>query len=466
MTLQIKLASNTPATQAQGTSTGPTKAGKDSDFRAALSEQQAEYSGALDTTQTPSSKKPASQATPQTTPAQSASPEHDILLEESAKTSNAGNDPVLGLDAPTESTPKDIQRRIVRPLVVSAQSSRTQDQLGAAATNEKDPLRSDGTSRANNEHDSLEAKGDETPVGGAGSITDSTSTILAPLLVPTPPAAAQEMAAAGRTESESPTPRIGELRPAGQSHSMKQNTGVADVDGCAEPDDLVTDRAVKHSARPTFTPATSSADIRTFLPGHEATGSDVISSAAIVPQQDIVSTAPPLSPTGLHTSGPSNRDAVFTVPDTILTAQVGSPEWDRQIGTRVAWLVNGKQQSATLTVTPPDLGTVTVSVTLADNIVHAHFASTEPQVRAALDNAIPQLREMLQTAGIELGNANVGAGADRSGGNREPGNQFSPNQTASKTTSDDEAIRLGALSPGESTSLVRRGQTGLIDIFA
>ena len=113
--------------------------------------------------------------------------------------------------------------------------------------------------------------------------------------------------------------------------------------------------------------------------------------------------------------------AAVAVPADKLTGRVGSPAWDQQLGQKVVWMAAGGDQSATLTLNPPDLGPVQVVLTVTNDQADAAFMSAQPEVRQALEAAMPRLREMMSEAGIAFGNATVSAGTpeQQDQGNRE-----------------------------------------------
>ncbi|HEU4852612.1 MAG TPA: flagellar hook-length control protein FliK [Telluria sp.] len=93
-----------------------------------------------------------------------------------------------------------------------------------------------------------------------------------------------------------------------------------------------------------------------------------------------------------------------------LPARVGTPAWDRQLGQKIVWMVAGADQSATLTLNPPDLGPVQVVLNVTNDQATVNFTSAQPEVRQALETAMPKLREMMGESGITLGSATVNAG--------------------------------------------------------
>jgi flagellar hook-length control protein FliK len=142
-----------------------------------------------------------------------------------------------------------------------------------------------------------------------------------------------------------------------------------------------------------------------------------------------------------------------------LTPRVGSPGWDQALGQKVVWMVAGEQQSASLTLNPPDLGPLQVVLEVSNNQATASFTSAQPEVRQALESAMPKLREMLGEAGIQLGQANVSAGTPN---NQQSG--FGEQQQGSRgfdsrKESDDTPARVTRSQP------ITGGQ-GLVDTFA
>lgn len=88
---------------------------------------------------------------------------------------------------------------------------------------------------------------------------------------------------------------------------------------------------------------------------------------------------------------------------------VGQRGWDQAISQQVSWLVRDQLQSASLSLNPPHLGPVQVTLQLDQQQATVQFVSAAPEVRKALEEALPVLRAMLGEAGIALGQADVGS---------------------------------------------------------
>ncbi|MGK5028223.1 flagellar hook-length control protein FliK [Janthinobacterium sp. MDT1-19] len=121
----------------------------------------------------------------------------------------------------------------------------------------------------------------------------------------------------------------------------------------------------------------------------------------------------------LQPSALQQAAAAVAVPADKLTGRVGTPAWDQQLGQKVVWMAAGGDQSATLTLNPPDLGPVQVVLTVTNDQADAAFMSAQPEVRQALEAAMPRLREMMSEAGIAFGNATVSAGTPEQQNNGE-----------------------------------------------
>jgi flagellar hook-length control protein FliK len=146
-----------------------------------------------------------------------------------------------------------------------------------------------------------------------------------------------------------------------------------------------------------------------------------------------------------------------------IPARVGTPGWDHQVGQKIVWMVAGKEQSAALTLNPPDMGPLQVVLNVTNDQASVTFSSAQPEVRQALESAMPKLREMMSESGIELGNATVNAGMpdqrQAQGEQQRTGNgqgrSFETNGSAA------EAAARNAARPA-----ARGERQGLVDTFA
>jgi len=151
-----------------------------------------------------------------------------------------------------------------------------------------------------------------------------------------------------------------------------------------------------------------------------------------------------------------------------IPARVGSQAWDNQVSQRIVYMI-GKEQAATLTLNPPDLGPVQVVLNVSNDQATVAFSSQQLEVRQALENAIPRLREMMSESGIALGNATVDAGAANQQGSQnnerraEGGNGNGGGNGLAGTGQGEVAVNEVA---PRSTRTVALGDRGMVDLFA
>ncbi|MDP3421594.1 MAG: flagellar hook-length control protein FliK [Thiobacillus sp.] len=140
-----------------------------------------------------------------------------------------------------------------------------------------------------------------------------------------------------------------------------------------------------------------------------------------------------------------------------LAPQVGTTAWNQALGEKIVWMAGAAQQTATLTLNPPNMGPLQVVINLSNDQATASFFSAQPEVRQALEAAFPRLREMMNEAGIELGQATVSSETPQQ--NERDARQ--PQGIARLLPGSDDA--LGGLQTGQMSI---RQSRGLVDTFA
>lgn len=96
-----------------------------------------------------------------------------------------------------------------------------------------------------------------------------------------------------------------------------------------------------------------------------------------------------------------------------LRSPVGTQAWAQELGARVTTFVQDDVQAASLRVTPEHLGPIEVHLAMRDGDASVWFGATHADTRAALEQSIPQLREMLAGHGLHLAHAGVSDDAPR-----------------------------------------------------
>ncbi|KVC26407.1 flagellar hook-length control protein FliK [Burkholderia pseudomultivorans] len=149
----------------------------------------------------------------------------------------------------------------------------------------------------------------------------------------------------------------------------------------------------------------------------------------------------------------------------VLAPQVGSTDWTDALSQKVVFLSNAHQQSAELTLNPPDLGPLQVVLRVADNHAHALFVSQHAQVRDAVEAALPKLREAMEAGGLGLGSATVSDGGfasqQQNAQQGYAGGQSSRRAGAGSSVADAPVDAAPSASAAATVS-----RAGLVDTFA
>lgn len=91
----------------------------------------------------------------------------------------------------------------------------------------------------------------------------------------------------------------------------------------------------------------------------------------------------------------------------VVPNRVGSTDWGEAMAGRITLMVNQKISAARIHINPPELGPIEVRVNLNHDQASVQFTSPSAQVRDALEQSIPRLRDMLENAGFSLADSGV-----------------------------------------------------------
>lgn len=119
---------------------------------------------------------------------------------------------------------------------------------------------------------------------------------------------------------------------------------------------------------------------------------------------------------------PPANNASPSTPALEVALPVQHRDWASTFSERVTLTVSEGLQSAELRVNPEELGPVRIRVSMDRNEASLVFAAAHPLVRAAIEEALPTLRESLQQAGLQLGETFV-AGGQPQGGQEQAGSR-------------------------------------------
>lgn len=286
----------------------------------------------------------------------------------------------------------------------------------------------------------------EAPTGQAGTETaaDPLQALLAGLLAFTGEPPAGDIAEAGETLGEAEPLGDDALAALGRSKRTAADATALSAVQADKPAALAADSAAASKA---LAPAAAKlADIRAAEDPLLDHGSAETGLDGPLPSTH---TAPGAAP-GVSAA----RTAVATAH---VAAPVGSQTWAAELGQRVVMLARSDVQSAQITVHPANLGPIEVRLSLNGGEATAVFVSPHSDVREALETALPRLREMFASAGIELGQAQVNSQSRGSAGQGEANGHTSSLAERAEVT--------GVLADNEAVRVSRPIGRGLIDTF-
>ena len=148
------------------------------------------------------------------------------------------------------------------------------------------------------------------------------------------------------------------------------------------------------------------------------------------------------------------------VASNMIEAKLGNAGWNQAISQRVVWMAGAGEQSATLTLNPPDLGPLQVVVQVQNGQADTTFTSDNPDVRQALQDGMENLREKMRESGVQLGQTNVQTGEQSRQDFQQMAekNRLAPSQRAENNPSP--------LQNNAAVNKVTRVTNGLVDTFA
>lgn len=139
-----------------------------------------------------------------------------------------------------------------------------------------------------------------------------------------------------------------------------------------------------------------------------------------------------------------------------------SPRFAEDLGARLQWVAEQQGGEATLRIAPEGLGPVEVRMKLDGDRVDLGFSASQQETRAALEQALPKLRDMLAQQGLLLGDASVG---QQHAGNARDGDPRRATDPAEREREGDEA--LTALARGvDAGAVLARSTRGMLDLYA
>lgn len=135
-----------------------------------------------------------------------------------------------------------------------------------------------------------------------------------------------------------------------------------------------------------------------------------------------------------------------------LHSTVGTPEWNDELATKLTWMAANGRESASLRLSPENLGPIEVRIDVQDGKSSVWFGAQQADTRAALEQALPRLREMFTAQGLSLADSGVFREAPRQ---QNPQSRLSVASGREQTGNEIQSV----------TSVATRG-AGLLDVYA
>jgi flagellar hook-length control protein FliK len=170
-----------------------------------------------------------------------------------------------------------------------------------------------------------------------------------------------------------------------------------------------------------------------------------------------------------HLSNISASNAPYVPSGTALVTQtslaietpVRHSAWANDFSQKIVWLASNDKQIAQITLNPPQMGPIEISLNMNKENASAFFVSPHAEIRDVIETALPRLREMLAGVGIELGQTNVSAESFK-----QQAENGKPPPGASRWNADNAILDgVSAQQLSDQISGARKG-TSLVDLFA
>ena len=144
-----------------------------------------------------------------------------------------------------------------------------------------------------------------------------------------------------------------------------------------------------------------------------------------------------------------------------MAASPGSPQFSQELGERLLWLVREGVHEARLQLNPRELGPIEVRVGVSDGAAQLSFSAQHAGTAAAVQQSLPQLREMLAQQGLQLGQADVSQ--QQAGAGQQTPQQGTSQQAAGEARASAAGMAVAGPVIGERVRVIGRG---LVDAYA
>ena len=128
--------------------------------------------------------------------------------------------------------------------------------------------------------------------------------------------------------------------------------------------------------------------------------------------------------------------------------------WADALGSRVSWLLTRNIPSAELRLSPAELGTVQVQISVDDNTAKIAFSAGQAVAREALEAALPRLRDMFSDNGMTLADASVSDHKQE----KQAGEEFDTSSGLDGAIDGNDAVDASSSSPPRRSASLTDGR--------
>ena len=125
-----------------------------------------------------------------------------------------------------------------------------------------------------------------------------------------------------------------------------------------------------------------------------------------------------------------------------LASPVGTSAWTDELGAKVTWMARQGIESASLQLSPEHLGPLQVTISVHDGQASVWFGAAQPDTRTALQQSLPQLRQLFAGQGLTLADAGVSREPPRGQGRQSPGRPAAPVSAVTAGNPDTAGTRI------------------------
>ncbi|MGA8031951.1 MAG: flagellar hook-length control protein FliK, partial [Casimicrobiaceae bacterium] len=164
----------------------------------------------------------------------------------------------------------------------------------------------------------------------------------------------------------------------------------------------------------------------------------------------------PAAAAGPHSARADNLLAISPTHVASVNTPAFTPGWQDEMLGKLAHVVLSRHERAELKLNPGELGPVAVRIEMHADQAAVTIVAASPDTRSALEQSLPQLRDLLAAQGITLGQASVQDGSAQ----RDATPQGAPAPRNGAQEPSDGGERMHAV------QLIARRPDRLVDVFA